>query len=477
MYPPVPAFVACLLALLLGACNSDRQFLQEVLDRGELRFITRNSPTTYYIGRSGPRGFEYDMAAQLAEELGVKLVLQQAFSIDDMFLALERGEADIAGAGLTLTSGRRGDFTETASYASQHPQVIYKVGERRPRRIEDLEGLEIIMLAGSSHEDLAKELQSSGRDWLSWTLVASADPGELLTRVNDDRADVAIIDSREFFIQQTLVPRLEVAFNLAEVRDIVWYLPGAARESKWLERVNRFLRSRREDGSLAALRQRYFDRDASISRVDSQTFVRNVKRKLRDYQQLIETVAREHQLPWELLAAISYQESHWDPQATSRTGVRGMMMLTRTTAEELGVTNRTDAAQSLRGGARYFKDLRRRLPADIAEPDRSWMALAAYNIGMGHLEDARVLAQRRGGDPHLWEDLMDSLPLLQEGKHHRTLRYGYARGLEALGYVQNIRHYYNILRWQTARAARPVPPVDPGEFLPSTLQGLSLRAL
>jgi membrane-bound lytic murein transglycosylase F len=202
-----------------------------------------------------------------------------------------------------------------------------------------------------------------------------------------------------------------------------------------------------------------------------------VRKNLRDYQQLIEVVAREESLAWEFLAAISYQESHWDPKATSRTGVRGMMMLTRATAKELGVDDRTDPAQSLRGGARYFKDLRRRLPGDIYEPDRSYLALAAYNIGMGHLEDARVLTERRGGDPHLWSDVMEALPLLEDQTHYETLRYGYARGKEAVRYVQNIRHYYNILRWQTARAERPQPPADAERLLPEVLSSLRLRAL
>jgi membrane-bound lytic murein transglycosylase F len=143
----------------------------------------------------------------------------------------------------------------------------------------------------------------------------------------------------------------------------------------------------------------------------------------------------------------------------------------------MGVTDRTDPQQSLRGGARYFKQLRRRLPDDIYEPDRSYLALAAYNIGMGHLEDARVLTERRGGDPHLWRDVMENLPLLEESQHYRTLRYGYARGLEAVRYVQNIRHYYDILRWQSARESRPQPPIVADDYLPEPLKGLKLLAL
>lgn len=474
----VPAILAALFAALLtSACTPGDKTFQAIQERGELRFITRNSPTTYYLGRSGPRGFEYDLAALLAKELDVELVVTQAFSLEEIFSALNRGEADIAGAGLTLTEQRSSNFAATRSYATQTPQVIYKAGRKKPRKPADLAGQTLAVLADSSHENLLQTLRGQDMDWLEWESVKASDTGALLALVNEDRSDLAIVDSRDFFIQQNLVPRLEVAFDLAGEQDIVWYLPRSARDTPLLSRVNEFLERQENAGTIDDIQASYFDRDEDISRVDSQTFVGKVRRDLSDYQQLIEIVAQEQKIPWELLAAISYQESHWDPKATSRTGVRGMMMLTLATAREMNVDDRTDPAESLRGGARYFKKLRRRLPDDIEEPDRSWLALAAYNIGMGHLEDARVLTQRRGGDPHYWEDIMDTLPLLEEPQHYRTLRYGYARGLEAVRYVQNIRHYFNILRWQTARAQRPEPPKDTQSLVPKNLRDLKLRAL
>lgn len=465
------------LCLLLVACGRAESPLERILERGELRFITRNGPTTYFLGRSGEAGFEYELASLLAEELGVELVITQAFTLEALFTALDRDEADIAGAGLTLTEDRAARYAHSHSYARQRPQVVYKVGNRKPRELSDLEGLEIAVLANSSHEELLRQLNAESGIALDWRSVEVSDPVELLQQVNRDEADVAVVDSRDFFIQQNLVPRVERAFDLAKEREIVWYLPAHARDSELLRVVNEVMQRVRELGLLQDWRSRYFERDETISRVDTQTFVGSVERELKHYQQLIQIVAREEGLPWELLAAMSYQESHWDPKATSRTGVRGMMMLTKATAKDLGVKDRTDPGESLRGGARYFKQLRRRLPDDILEPDRTWMALAAYNIGRAHLSDARVLTERRGGDPHLWADVMETLPLLEEAAHYKTLRYGYARGMEAMRYVQNIRHYYNVLRWQTAREKRPKPPADVEPLLPPMIKSLSLRAL
>ncbi len=467
---------AVILSVLLGlgGCTENLDPLEQVRARDTLRLITRNGPTTYYLGRDGAQGIDYELAAALARELDVDISVEEAFSLEEIFAALERGEADVAGAGLSLTEERRQRFAASEAYARQQPQLVYKSGNARPRELTDLAGLRIAVVAGSIHEDLLIEGRNRLGLELSWEAVATSDPFQVLSLVSSDEADVAIVDSRDFVVHQNLLPRLKVAFDIGTEHDIVWYLPPRAADSPLLLRVNDFLRRRRESGELAELRERYFSKDDNITRVDTQTFVQRMRRDLKNYQQLIEIVGREENLPWELLAAISYQESHWDPEATSVTGVRGMMMLTQATANELGVDDRTDPAESMRGGARYFKRIRRRLPNDILEPDRTWFALAAYNIGRGHLEDARVLTERRGGDPHLWEDVMANLPLLENQKHFSTLRYGYARGLEAVRYVQNIRHYYDVLRLQSARDQAPQPPVDIAELLPEGLQDLRL---
>jgi membrane-bound lytic murein transglycosylase F len=157
-------------------------------------------------------------------------------------------------------------------------------------------------------------------------------------------------------------------------------------------------------------------------------------------------------MDWRLLAAIAYQESQWDADAVSFTGVRGIMMLTRQTAKQVGIDDRRDPAQSITGGARYFLELYRRLPDRISESDRIWFALAAYNLGMGHLEDARVLTESLGGDPNVWEDVEARLDLLSQERYYQTLRYGYARGFEARKFVSNVKRYYDTLIWMDTRS-------------------------
>ena len=475
----ISRFLAIALMLLLGltACSSGGDSLQRIQSRGELKVATRNSSTTYFTGREGPTGFEYSLAMLLAEELGVELSVKTAFTLDELFKLLLRGDVDLAAAGLTLTDERAMQFPYTVPYLQLEPQVVYLAGQQRPRELDDLVGRELVVLADSSHAEFLRGLQQTRYPELTWEEVDSADTMVLLDMLDRGEAELAVIDSNEFSAQQSLYSRVKVGFRLGVEQDMVWYLPPGADNSRLQAYIEDFFARLEADGTLDRLQELQFGHTEGFSRISSHTFNLNMRTTLPQYKELIQQVADEYQLDWQLLAAIAYQESHWDPLATSPTGVRGMMMLTQPTARELGIENRLDPLQSLRGGARYLKDLRRRLPKGIREPDRTWFALAAYNIGLGHLEDARVLTQRQGGDPDRWEHVRERLPLLQKSAHYKTTRYGYARGVEAATYVRNIRHYQNILNWQDIADNKPLPPIRIDDYLPPMLQGTTLSAL
>lgn len=464
------------LALLLSACEQPDS-LEAIRDKGELTVVSRNSPTTYFISKNGLAGFEYDLTGMLAEELGVDLVIEPAFSLRGIFTRLTRNEANLAAAGLTLTELRAQKFEHSASYFKLTPQMVYVAGTYRPRSMEQAQGMSIVTLAGSSHAEALRSLRDEQFPDLQWTEVPEADTMRLMELVNSGEAQLAVIDSNEFKVQQSLYPRLKVAFDLGQEQDMVWYLPPGIDNARLLTRINAFIQRLQEDGTLERQREIHFGHTRGVSRIGSHTFLGKMRRTLPKYRNLIRQVANEYQIDWHLLAAVAYQESHWNPRAASPTGVRGMMMLTLPTAKELGVTNRLDASQSLRGGARYLKNIKRRLPDDIEDPDRTWMALAAYNIGLGHLHDARKLTDAQGGNPDLWRDVMERLPLLQQSKFYKTTRYGYARGLEAVTYVQNIRHYYSILQWQDIPENKTLPPVKTEEYVPRAVQEIGLLAL
>ena len=182
-----------------------------------------------------------------------------------------------------------------------------------------------------------------------------------------------------------------------------------------------------------------------LPKFDTQVFLHHIKTRFPTYQEQFKIAGELQGIPWTLLAAQAYQESRWNRNAMSPTGVRGLMMLTRDTASDLGVENRLDPHKSISGGAQYLAWLYRRIPDQISDPDRTFVALAAYNVGLGHVKDARILATRLKRNPNKWNDLKTVLPLLAKKKYYRTLPHRYARGWEPVQYVKRIRAFRTLL--------------------------------
>ena len=467
--------MAALAMASLAACDGG-DALQRVLDRGELVVATRNGPTTYFIAKGEPAGFEHELVSRFAQELGVSVRYSARHNLADILDDVSEEQVDFAAAGLTVTPARKQSFEFGRAYYAIDPQVIYVAGTQRPRAVKDLYGRRVVTIAGSSHAEALRGLQEEHPD-LQWQELGNIEPLDLMDMVSSGAADFALLDSNEFVTNRSFYPKLRVGFNLGEQQSLAWMFSRHERNGALMQRANDFLAKIEADGTLQRLKEQQFGHAWGVDQVDSQTFNRRMRKRLPEYEPMFRQVGREYQMDWQLLAAIAYQESHWNPRARSPTGVRGMMMLTQATAREMSVKNRLDALQSMRGGARYLKKIKRLLPDDIYEPDRTWFALAAYNIGRGHLEDARVLTERDGGDPHLWSDVKERLPLLQRSKYYKTLKHGYARGSEPVTYVKNIRHYFNILAWQDIAANRPLPPVDADQYLPEPAQKLGLSAL
>ena len=245
----------------------------------------------------------------------------------------------------------------------------------------------------------------------------------------------------------------EVAFAAGPRREFAWAVAPGNPELR--DALDAFFARLRKDGTLARLADRYFTPPGQVQRIDAGVFQERIRKTLPDWRKTFVEAQAKSGIEWRLLAAVAYQESQWDPIATSESGVRGLMQLTGETARHLGVVDRLDAKQSAIGAAKYLADLKRRLPARIAEPDRTWLALAAFNIGIAHLEDARVLAQRQKLNPDLWSDVRKVLPLLAEPEYYLTARYGYARGGMPVAFVGRVRGYYDILlRMEAARQPR-----------------------
>ena len=273
---------------------------------------------------------------------------------------------------------------------------------------------------------------------------------------------------------QRVHPELAVALDLTDEQPVTWFSAKDSDNTLSAAMLD-FFSTINEDGTLARLEEKYLGHGEGFDYFDTRTFLRAVENQLPGLQPLFQKYAR--QIDWRLLAAIAWQESHWDPQATSPTGVRGMMMLTKNTAQSLGLSDRTDAEQSISGGMRYLQDMMAKVPDSVPEDERIWFALAAYNMGYAHMLDARALTAKQKGNPDSWTDVKQRLPLLSQKPYYSRLTYGYARGHEAYAYVENIRKYEISLvgylveqekqATKTLAIAEGYPAVAPDEIAPN----------
>jgi len=439
--------------------------------RGELRVSTVASPLTYSAINDKVIGLDYELAQHFADYLGVKLKITVRQNISQLFDDLDNDKADMLAAGLVYNSERSKNYQPGPTYYSVSQQLVYRVGSLRPRTLAGLTAEQLTVAPGHVVIDDLRALKEKKYPELSWKVDKKLGTTALLEQVTDGKLPYTIADSVAISLFQRVHPELAVALDVTDEQPVTWFSPLDADQTLSAAMLDFFNRMN-EDGTLARLEEKYLGHGDGFDYVDTRSFLRAVDNVLPTLKPLFVKYAQE--IDWRLLAAISYQESHWDALATSPTGVRGLMMLTKNTAQSLGLTDRTDAEQSISGGARYLQAMMDRVPESVPEEERIWFALAAYNMGYAHMIDARALTAKTKGNPDSWSDVKQRLPLLSQKPYYSKLTYGYARGHEAYAYVENIRKYqislvgYLMEKEKEAQAAQQLaqayPVVAPEEL-------------
>ncbi len=450
------AAVLVLLALIFqpGIEKKKPNALEKIQQRGYLRILTLNSASTYYLDIEGPNGFEFQLARWFSESIGVEAGFITVSQFADLYTELLFGTGDIVAAGL---SEKESEFSSAVLYGPRYyevkSQVLYRKGRiKRSRSIKEIAKENLHIIRGGSQAALLRELKKTNPE-LIWTEVDDIASDELIEMVDTGEVNHIIADSHDIALQRRFYPELRIAFEIGEPRQLRWAYNHNEDNSLALA-IDEFFKNIEEDGRLEQAIHRHYGHVAKFNYSDIQTFSHHLQTRLPKYQSLFQREADKVGIDWRLLASIGYQESLWNARAKSPTGVRGLMMLTQATAKQMKVKNRLDAEQSIGGGARYFKSVHKRVPERITEPDRTWLALAAYNVGFGHVQDARKITEIRGGDPYRWIDVKKNLPLLARKKWYKGTKYGYARGWEPVKYVENIRKYYDYLTGTEIKANR-----------------------
>lgn len=446
-YALVILLLFCIPALL--SWNSKTQ-LGAIIESGSLKFATRNSPSTYFIEKGTPAGFEYDLAQAYAEHIGVKLELVLPSSFSEIFSTMQERNAHIAGAMLTATQKRQEKFDFSTPYLNTSTALVYRTtqGQATPETLQDVidSGRTLMVLAGSSHAELLKKLKQQYPD-LTWEETSDLSSVELLEKVHLKEIGYTVGDAVAFKTHSSYFPGLKIAFDLDQPQPLAW-MTSPHSDRSLIDSINRFMALESTQTLIKELQTKYFERLNPLGFYDTTAFREDMQTRFPKIEQFFYMAEQETDIDWQLLAAIAYQESHWNPKAVSPTGVKGIMMLTNAAAKEVDVSDRTDPMQSILGGAHYLTIVKKKIPERIKDPDHTWFALAGYNVGYGHLEDARVLTTRAGLNPDKWDDVKKHLPLLTKPKYYNTVRYGYARGYEPVHYVSNIRKYIELLQWE-----------------------------
>jgi membrane-bound lytic murein transglycosylase F len=447
-----------LAALSISSCTQTENQIAGLIKKvspqsHELVFVTHNGPTTYYLnGDNQYAGIEYDLASLFVEkyapEYQIKFLLVN--SISEVIPTLLKGEAHVAAANLSVTHLRQQLVQFSKPYQETQQQLIFNnENQDLPKTLNSVKDLAsllnktIAVPEGTSFAERLSEIQKE-QPTLRWQAIKQTNSESLLDEVANGVLDFTVADSHLVAVMQNYYPNLEVSMPLGMPENIAWALPKNA-DPQLVKKVNEFFDKIHKDGTLRNLLDRYYGSSKRLNTQDITAFLKLSNTLLPKYSSLFKQAQESTGLDWRLLAAVSYRESHWDTYNTSPTGVRGLMMLTEGTADLLGVTDRLDPKQSIPAGAKYINQMIDTVPIRIPEPDRTYMGLAAYNIGYAHLEDARVLAKRLNLNPDSWADVKKTLVMLTDPEYYTTVKYGYASGGAPVVFVESIRSYQRIL--------------------------------
>lgn len=413
----------------------------------EIVFVTHNGPTTYYLNSEGQAaGIEHDLARMFVKQYYPDYQLRFVLinSISDVIPTLLKNKAHIAAANLTVTHLRQHLVLFAPAYQETQQQLIFNSEiNKKPKNLDELQGKTLAVPAGTSYAEQLTELMQD-HPMLDWDARKRTNTELLLEEVADGVLDFTVADSHLVAVMQNYYPNLQVAQSISPKQEIAWAMSKNT-DPEMVKNLYDFFHQIKKNGALRNLLDRYYGHSERLNTLDITTFLKRINTLLPKYIHMFKQAQEITGLDWRLLAAVSYRESHWDTYNTSPTNVRGLMMLTEATADQMGVTDRLDPKQSIPAGAKYLLKLRDTVPERIPEPDRTYMALAAYNIGYAHVEDARVLAKRLKLNPDSWADVKKTLVLLKNPEYYSTLKYGYASGGAPVIFVESVRSYQRIL--------------------------------
>lgn len=427
----------------INGCSKESSKLKQIKSNGILRIALVADPPHYFPNKVKERGYDFELVSHYAKSIDVELEIIKTNTSNEIIFLLNQGKVDIG----ILGSSPEFDQKNIENVVTYNNSKWYVIGNRAnrqlPKSIDSIEPNTMIVANGSNASFI---LHSIGEDYpsLLWDELKNTNVRSILERINENHSKISIISEDIYAYYQYLFPETKKIFVLPIKYPSRWLVKNNNNLS-FLYSINSFFNKYKQNGKLEKIGKTYYEHLSAFDYVDIRYYLKRINKKLPKYKKYFVEAAKNSALDARIIAAVSYQESHWNRKARSPTGVRGMMMLTLDTAKRVGVKNRLNAKQSIFGGAKYLKILYESFSNTIEEPDRLWFTLAAYNIGLGHVEDARTITKSQGDNPNSWIDVEKHIPKLSQKKWYKKTRHGFARGYEPIEFVRRVRRYYDIL--------------------------------
>lgn len=426
-----------------NGCSKESSKLKQIKSNGILRIALVADPPHYFPSKVKERGYDFELVSHYATSIDVELEIIKTNTSDEIIFLLNQGKVDIG----ILGSSPEFDQKNIKNVVTYNNSKWYVIGNRAnrqlPKSIDSIEPNTMIVANGSNASFILHSIEEDYSSLL-WDELKNTNVRSILERINENHSKISIISEDIYVYYQYLFPETKKIFVLPIKYPSRWLVKNNNNLS-FLYSINSFFNKYKQNGKLEKIGKTYYEHLNAFDYVDIRYYLKRIDKKLPKYKKYFVEAAKNSALDARIIAAVSYQESHWNRKARSPTGVRGMMMLTLDTAKRVGVKNRLNAKQSIFGGAKYLKILYESLSNTIKEPDRLWFTLAAYNIGLGHVEDARTITKSQGDNPNSWIDVEKHIPKLSQKKWYKKTKYGFARGHESIEFVKRVRRYYDIL--------------------------------
>ena len=426
-----------------NGCSKESSKLKQIKSNGILRIALVADPPHYFPSKVKKRGYDFELVSHYATSIDVELEIIKTNTSDEIIFLLNQGKVDIG----ILGSSPEFDQKNIKNVVTYNNSKWYVIGNRAnrqlPKSIDSIEPNTMIVANGSNASFILHSIEEDYSSLL-WDELKNTNVRSILERINENHSKISIISEDIYVYYQYLFPETKKIFVLPIKYPSRWLVKNNNNLS-FLYSINSFFNKYKQNGKLEKIGKTYYEHLSAFDYVDIRYYLKQINKKLPKYKKYFVEAAKNSTLDARIIAAVSYQESHWNRKARSPTGVRGMMMLTLDTAKRVGVKNRLNAKQSIFGGAKYLKILYESLSNTIKEPDRLWFTLAAYNIGLGHVEDARTITKSQGDNPNSWIDVEKHIPKLSQKKWYKKTKYGFARGHESIEFVKRVRRYYDIL--------------------------------